>query len=103
MQLIPRFSGEYMFMRWVLARFQQELPYAGRVDMFALNNQYSEKVCNAWNLGGVHPRVWNVLQKDLIIAHLVGKIKENHNLADLELIYKKEKQERNPHCVKNAL
>ena len=45
MEIMNRFVGEYMFMRWVINRFKQELPYAGRIDMFALGNQYSEKAC----------------------------------------------------------
>jgi hypothetical protein len=77
------FNGKYYFLLWVLKKYKTELPYCGQVKQFALMNNYSEKVCDAWRRYGVGYKVWNILHKDLVILFLVGKIQMT-SLPELE-------------------
>jgi len=69
-----RFSGSYYLLKWILAKYKKELPYGGEIKQFSLQNHYSINICDQWRNYGVGYRVWNIIHKDLLIAHLVGKI-----------------------------
>lgn len=81
-----KFSGSYQFLRWVLYKYKAELPYKGEVKQFAVLNNYCEDICNHWRNCGVGYRVWTLLQKDLVISHLMDKI-EVFDLKDLQKEY----------------
>lgn len=78
-----KFSGDYYLLLWILRKYKKELPYQGCIKYFALNNNYSLKVCDAWRRYGVGYKVWNILHKDLTILFLMGKI-EMISLSELE-------------------
>ena len=78
-----KFNGSYLFFRWVLQHYKNQLPYNGEVKQFAIDNNYCPKICDQWRNYGVGYRVWNLLYKDLIISFLMGKV-DNPNIYELE-------------------
>lgn len=80
------FSGEYNLLKWVLKKYEKALPYKGEILRFARQSGYSKNVSHFWQHYGVQRRAWNVLHKDLVIARLLGKIKDEDvmNLWELK-------------------
>ena len=69
------FNGSYQLLKWVVKKYKNELPYGGEILKFSGSLPYSKNMSNNWNLYGVPVRVWNVLNKDITIAYLMGNIK----------------------------
>jgi hypothetical protein len=88
-----KFNGSYLFFRWVLQHYKNQLPYNGEVKQFAIENNYCPKICDQWRNYGVGYRVWNLLHKDLIISFLIGKI-DCADFYDLEREFLELKQEK---------
>lgn len=82
-----RFSGSYELLKWVLQKYKSELPYNGEIFRFAVSNRYSENTCNHWSYRGVNERVWNMIHKDLVIANLMGAVKDE-DVRDLDCLKK---------------
>lgn len=78
------FKGSYALMKWIVKKYKRELPYCGEILQFGLKNSYSKNISYCWEHYGVPPRAWNSLHKDLVIAHLIGKIKEPRSLRELK-------------------
>jgi hypothetical protein len=68
------FHGSYDLLIWIIKRYKKELPYNGEIRQFVLQNNYTEYCSTSWKHNGVNPRVWNSLNKDLIMAFLLNKI-----------------------------
>ena len=72
-----KFKGEYALLKWIIKRYSSVLPYESSVLTFAKSLPHNGiSTGHDWNKYGVPPRVWNSLHKDLVIAHLMGRIKE---------------------------
>jgi len=71
-----RFSGDYDLLKWIIKKYKNALPYNGEVLRFSASLPYCKSMCHDWNHYGVPTRVWNSLHKDLVIARLMGKIKD---------------------------
>lgn len=71
-----RFSGSYDLLKWIVSKYKKELPYDGMVIKFMNDTFYTKDSSYSWNKNGVPTRVWNVLNKDLVMATLLGRIKE---------------------------
>lgn len=71
------FRGDYSFLKWVIKKYKSELPYNGEVIQFTKSLPV---IANStgfnWIKYGVPSRTWNSLHKDLVIARLMGKIKD---------------------------
>lgn len=85
-----KFKGSYALLKYIIKKYQNELPYAGSIIEFGRQTLYSKDISYSWEHYGVQPRAWNGLNKDLIIYRLIGKITDNLSLEDL----KKEFQEK---------
>lgn len=71
------FSGSYDLLKWILKKYENELEYRGSIMRFTAYNHYTTSICSSkWKHEGIGYRVWAILEKDLIIARLMGKIKE---------------------------
>jgi hypothetical protein len=82
--LNTRFCGDYSLLRWILKKYKKQLPYNGEILRFAQDTLYSKDICHSWNYFGVQVRAWNCLHKDLIVAHLLGKIEDPKDLCELQ-------------------
>jgi len=71
-----RFSGSYNLLKWILLKYREELPYEGMVIKYMNDVLYTNNSSYGWNKYGVPNRVWNILHKDLTMARLLGKIKD---------------------------
>jgi hypothetical protein len=72
-----RFSGDYDLFKWIIAKYKHELPYCGEIGIYTVDNHYSKNNSTwFWKERGVPTRAWNGLWKDLVIARLMGRIKE---------------------------
>jgi hypothetical protein len=72
-----KFSGSYELFRYIIQTYKEELPYHGFIRNFVIENNYSEKIHADWKCRtGINTKVWNLLQKDLMIAALCGRIKD---------------------------
>lgn len=78
-----RFAGDYEFLKWVLKKYKDQLPYEGEILKFANKTFYSKDISYSWRRFGVQVRAWNQLHKDLIIASLTGSIEEPKTLEEL--------------------
>ncbi len=78
------FKGSYVLMKWILKKYEKELPYGGGIIEFARANKYTKNISYAWEHYGVPPRAWNGLHKDLVIFFLIGKIKSPMTLQQLK-------------------
>lgn len=79
-----RFTGDYEFLKWILKKYKNQLPYDGEILKFASQTFYSKDISYSWRRFGVQVRAWNQLHKDLIIAHLIGRIEEPKTLQELQ-------------------
>lgn len=79
-----RFTGDYEFLKWVLKKYKNQLPYEGEILKFANKTFYSKNISYSWSRLGVQVRAWNQLNKDLIIASLIGIIEEPKTLHELK-------------------
>ena len=82
-----RFSGNYDLFKWILKKYENQLPYSGQVKIYSQANNYSENTTWKWRHIGLPPRAWNGLHKDLVIARLMGRIKD-HEVMNLEELKK---------------
>jgi hypothetical protein len=80
------FHGSYNLLVWILKKYRIQLPYNGEIKQFVLQNNYTLYCSTHWKKYGVNSRVWNTLQKDLIICFLMNKI-ENISLSELKQMY----------------
>jgi len=72
-----RFTGSYELLKWVIKKYKNELPYCGSILNYGKKNHYSEKNLSFfWKRNGVPVRAWNQLHKDLVMARLIGRIKD---------------------------
>ena len=79
------FSGSYELLKWILRKYKDELPYNGSIMNFATLNHYTQSICSSkWKHNGVGYRVWGslekdlvILEKDLVIATLMGKVADS--------------------------
>lgn len=78
--MVFQFSGSYELLKYILAKYKEELPYKGKIKYFYIYNGYYRTASN-FSFNGVNNKVWISLNKDLTIANLQGKIK---NLLTLE-------------------
>jgi len=86
-----RFSGDYQFFKWIIKKYKKELPYNGEIGIYTEDNFYSKNNSTwFWAERGVPTRAWNSLYKDLIMARLMGRIKEDQirTLEELEEEFK---------------
>ena len=93
MNINIKFNGSYLLFRWILQKYKKQLPYNGEIKQFAIENNYCPKICDQWRNYGVGCRAWNLLNKDLAISFLIGKI-DNANVYDLEKMYLELKQKK---------
>lgn len=70
------FSGDVDLLKWILKKYSTELPYNGSVYNFAKTIGYEKNTVTHWRRNGINYRIWNCLNKDLIISRLMGKIKD---------------------------
>lgn len=79
------FSGSIDFLNFVLSKYNL---YGGSVRQFLLDNKWNNprQVKYSWSINGIPQRAWNILHKDLLIIHLMGKI--NINQSDLRVLEK---------------
>lgn len=87
------FSGSYGLLKWIIQKYKNELPYNGSIMQFATLNHYTQSICSSkWKHNGVGYRVWNGLEKDLIILTLMGKVKDRdaRTLVQLKAEYLEE-------------
>lgn len=79
MDFNTRFTGDYELFKWIIKKYKTELPYNGEIGIYTRDNFYSKNnSTHFWNKSGVPVRAWNGLHKDLVMAHLMGKIKEDN-------------------------
>lgn len=78
-----RFTGDYEFLKWILKKYKNQLPYDGEILKFANQTFYSKDISYSWRRFGVQVRAWNQLNKDLIIAGLTGQIENPKTLQEL--------------------
>lgn len=81
-----KFSGSYELLKWILLKYKTQLPYNGELKQFAVKNNYCPDICDHWRNYGVGYRVWTLLQKDLVISHLMDRI-EMFDLKDLQKLH----------------
>jgi len=80
------FSGSYGLLKWIIRKYHKELEYNGSIMKFTLHNHYTTSICSSkWKHEGVGYRVWAILEKDLIIATLMGKVKDEDAKTLLQL------------------
>ena len=78
MEFNTRFSGDYDLFKWILAKYEHELPYCGKIGIYTVENHYSLNNSTwFWGKNGVPVRAWNGLWKDIVMARLMGRIKED--------------------------
>lgn len=77
------FRGSYSLLKWIIAKYKKELPYNGLILNFIHQIHYTRNVCANWEAYGVPSRVWNSVHKDLIMANLMQRIKDE-DVKDLE-------------------
>ena len=82
---------QYEFLKWVLKRFKKALDHNGSVSRFSNSAGYSSHFPK-WRKFGVSKKVWKVLERDLVIAKLMGRIRhdEETELNKLKEIFKKD-------------
>lgn len=89
------FQGDYDFLKWIINKYKNQLPYNGEILMFGRKIHYSKNISHSWNRYGVNPRIWNFIHKDLLIAYLSGKINEFKTLYELNEEYIQDKKIKN--------
>ena len=88
------FSADYQFLKWLLKRCKDELPYKGEVRLFAKAMHYTKNISFFWNRDGIPPRVWLFIHKDLVIACLMGRVEEPKSLWEWKEEYVEERANR---------
>lgn len=75
------FKGNFDLLEYILSKYKFLA-----VSPYQLAKQYKYDVSNVhkWRYNKIPQRFWLLLQKDITIAFLMGKIKENISLNDLK-------------------
>lgn len=76
MEFNIRFTGDYQLLKWIINKYKGRLPYNGIMDFMNQNLYSAKNTAWFWEKGGVPQRVWNSIHKDLIMARLTGRIKD---------------------------